>query len=48
MTMVEMCVSGVNYLRFIGRDFNKRGEELRGDRSANLSLVKTGGGERHR
>ena len=48
MTMVEWCVSGVNNLRFIGREFDKRGEELRDDRSANLSLVETGGRERHR
>ena len=45
---VELCVSGAKDLRFIGREFHKRGEELRNDRSANLSLVKTGGRERHR
>ena len=43
MTVVEWCVSGENDLRFIGREFHKRGEELRNDRSANLSLVETGG-----
>ena len=43
MTVVEWCVSGAKDLRFIGRKFHKRGEELRNDRSANLSLVKTGG-----
>ena len=48
MTVVEWCVSGAKDLRFIGREFHKRGEELRNDRSANLSLVKTGGRERHR
>ena len=35
-------------LRFIGREFHKRGEKLRNDRSVNLSLVETGGRERHR
>ena len=30
-------VSGAKDLRFIGREFHKRGEELRIDRSANLS-----------
>ena len=48
MTVVDLFVSGAKDLRFIGRDFHKRGEELRNDRSANLSLVKTGGRERHR
>ena len=48
MTVVEWCVSGVKDLRFIGREFHKRGEELRNDRSTNLSLVETGGRERHR
>ena len=42
-----MCVSGAKDLRFIGREFHKQGEELWNDRSANLSLVKTGGRERH-
>ena len=37
-----------NDLRFIGREFNKRGEKLRNDRSAYLNLVKTGGRERER
>ena len=31
---------GAKDLRFIGREVHKRGEELRNDRSANLSLVK--------
>ena len=43
-----VCVSGAKDLRFIGRKFHKRGEELRNDQSANLSLVETGGRERHR
>ena len=38
MTVVEWCVSGAKDLRFIGREFHKRGEELRNDRSPNLSL----------
>ena len=45
MTVVEWCVSGAKDLRFIGREFHKRGEELRNDRSANLSLVETGEGK---
>ena len=48
VTVVEWCVSGAKDLRFIGREFHKRGEEFRNDRSANLSLVETGGRERHR
>ena len=48
MTVVEWCVSGAKDLRFIGREFHKRGEELRHDRSENFSKVKTGGRERHR
>ena len=48
VTVVEWYVSGAKDLRFIGREFHKRGEELRNDRSANLSRVKTGGRERHR
>ena len=48
MTVVEWCVSGAKDLRFIGREFYKRGEELRGDRSANLSLVETGRRKTHR
>ena len=39
---------GAKDLRFIGREFHKRGEELRNDRSTNLRLVETGGRERHR
>ena len=35
--VVEWCVSGANDLRFVDREFNNRGEELRNDRSANLS-----------
>ena len=38
VTVVEWYVSGAKYLRFIGREFHKRGEELRNERSANLSL----------
>ena len=41
-----MCVRSED-LRFIGREFHKRGEELRNDRSANLSLVETGGRKIH-
>ena len=48
MTVVEWFVSGAQDLRFIGREFHKQGEELRANRSANLSLVETGGRERHR
>ena len=48
MTVVEWGVSGAKDLRFIGREFHNRGEELRNDRSANLSLVETGGREIHR
>ena len=48
MTVVECCVSGAKDLRFIGREFHKQGEELWNDRSENLSLVETGGRERHR
>ena len=48
MTVVKWCVSGAKDLRFISREFHKRGEELRNDRSANLNLVETGGRERHR
>ena len=48
-TVVEWCVFGAKDVRFIGRQFHnhKRGEELRNDRSENLSLVETGGRERH-
>ena len=48
MTLVEWCVSGVKDLRFIGKEFHKRGEKLWIDRSANLNLVETGERERHR
>ena len=48
MTVVEWYVSGAKDLRFIGREFHKRGEELRNERSANLNLEETGGRERHR
>ena len=48
LTVVKWCVSGAKDLRFIRREFHKRGEELRNDRSANLSLVETGGRVRHR
>ena len=48
MPVVEWCVSEAKDLRFIGREFQKRGEELRNDRSANLSLVETGGRKRQR
>ena len=48
MTVVEWCVSGAKGLRFIDREFHKRGDKLRNDRSANVSLVETGGRERHR
>ena len=47
MAVVKWCVSEEKDLRFIGREFHKRGEELRNDRSVNLSLVETGGRERH-
>ena len=47
-TVVEWCVSGAKDLRFIGREFHKRGDKLRNDRSPNFSLVETGGRERHR
>ena len=42
-----MCVRSKD-LRFIGREFHKRGEELLNDQSAKLSLVETVGRERHR
>ena len=48
MPVVEWCVSGANDLRLVGREFHKRGEELRIDRLSNLSLVEIGGRERHR
>ena len=40
MTVVEWCASGAKDLRFIGREFHKRGEELRNDRSANVKRWK--------
>ena len=46
--MVEWFVSGANDLRFIGREFHKRGEELWNERLANLSLVQTDGRQRQR
>ena len=48
MTVMEWCVSGAKEVRFIGREFHKRGEELRNDRSANLSLMEAGARGRHR
>ena len=48
MTVVEWYVSGAMDLRFIGREFHMREEELRNERSANLSLEETGGRETHR
>ena len=41
MTVVEWCESWAKDLRFIGREFHKRGEELRNDPSTNLSLMET-------
>ena len=41
-------MSGAKDLRFISREFHKQGEELRNDRSANLSQVETGGRKRYR
>ena len=48
MTVVKWSVSGAKDLRFIGREFHKRGEELRNDRLTNLSLVETAERKRHR
>ena len=48
VTVVEWYVYRAKDLRFIGSEFHKRGEELRNERSANLSLGETGGRERHR
>ena len=48
VTVVEWYVSGAKDLRFIGREFHKRGEELRNERSANLGLEETGERETHR
>ena len=42
VTVVEWYVSGAKDLRFIDREFHKRGEELRNERSANLSLEEKG------
>ena len=36
MPVVEWCVSGAKDLRFVGREFHKRGEELRNDRLGKL------------
>ena len=36
MTVVEWFVLGAKDLRFIGREFHKRGEELRNDRSGKV------------
>ena len=44
----KRLLSGAKDLRFICREFHKRGEELRNDRSANLSLVEICWRERHR
>ena len=38
-------MSGAKDLRFIDREFHRRGEELRNDQLANLSLMETGGRE---
>ena len=38
VTVVKWYVSGAKDLRFIGREFHKRGEELRNERSANLKI----------
>ena len=48
MTVVEWCVSGAKDLIFIGREFHKREEELRNDRSGNLSQVETCGREKRK
>ena len=48
MPVVEWCVSGGKDLRVVGREFLNWGEELRNYRSANFSLMETGGRERHR
>ena len=39
MTVVEWSLSEAKDLRFIGREFHKRGEEFRNERSANLRVV---------
>ena len=48
VTVVEWYVFEAKDLRFIGRELHKRGDELRNDRSANLSLVEGDGRERHK
>ena len=48
VTVVKWYVSGAKDLRFIDREFHKRGEALRNERSANLSLEEKGGREIHR
>ena len=48
MTAEKQCVSGAKDLRFMGREFHKWGDELRNERSANLSLVEIGGREKYR
>ena len=48
ITAVGQCVSGAKNLRVIGREFHKLEDELRNQRSVNLSRVETGGRERHR
>ena len=42
-----VCVRSKD-IRFIGGEFLKRGENLLNDRSANFSLMETGGRKRHR
>ena len=42
MTVVEWCVSGAKDLRFISREFHKRGEELR----RSISKLEPGGNKR--
>ena len=39
MIVVEWCACGAKDLRFIDKEFHKQKEELRNDRSADLSLV---------
>ena len=48
MTVMDGLCQERRILDIIGREFHTQGEELRNDRSANLSLVETGGRERHR
>ena len=48
MPAVEQYVTGAKNLRTIGTEFHKLGDELRNEKSANLSLMETGGTERHR